>query len=96
MSQSIKGKILIIADEVQVSDKFKKREFIIQTDEKYPKKICFQLINDRVDLIDPYMEGETVLVEYNPESKESNNRWFTNLTAWKIEKQHYNQDEPNF
>ena len=56
----IKGKILAIGNEERVSDKFKKREFVIQTEGKYPKTVCLQLVNDRVDLIDPYQINETV------------------------------------
>lgn len=87
----IKGKIIAINDEERVSDKFRKREFVVETDDKYPKQICFQLVNDKVDLIDPYQVNETVMVHYNLESKQSKGRWFTNATAWRIEKQHYNQ-----
>jgi single-strand DNA-binding protein len=89
----IKGKIVAIGNEQRVSDKFTKREFVIETDDKFPKKICFQLTNDKVDLIDPYQLNETVQVHYNIESKEHNGKWFTNVTAWRIEKQHYNQDQ---
>jgi len=97
----IKGKILAIGNEERVSDKFKKREFVIEeVDGKHPKKICFQLVNDRVDLIDPYQVNETIIVHYNLESKEFNGRWFTNATAWKLEKNSYNNsttnDEPQF
>lgn len=89
----IKGKIIVIGNEEQVTDKFKKREFVIQTDDKFPKEICFQLTQDRVDLIDPYQINETIQVHYNLESKKSaNGRYFTTATAWRLEKQHYNQD----
>jgi len=86
-----KGKIISIGNEEIVSPKFKKREFVIEeTEGKYPRTVCFQLTNDRVDLIDPYQINQVILVSYNLESKEYKGRWFTNATAWKIEKQHYN------
>jgi hypothetical protein len=102
MSLQLKGKIIAISDEVQLTATFKKREFVIETDGKFPKQICFQATNDRVDILDPYQEGETVEVYFNLESKNPKGSWFTNATAWKIEKQHYNQDshyepdEPQF
>lgn len=44
-----KGKIIQIFQEEIVSDKFKKREFVIEeTQGKYPKKVCFQLTNELI------------------------------------------------
>jgi len=42
------GRLLIKRDAVQVSDKFTKREFILQTDGEYPQYLQFQLTQDNV------------------------------------------------
>lgn len=90
MSNSIKGIIQGISEKERVSDKFIKREFVIKTEGTYPKDVCFQVVQDRVDIIDPYELGDVVAVHFNPESRNSNGRWFTNLTAWKIEREQVN------
>lgn len=90
---NITGKLLAVNQEVSVSAKFKKREFVIETKEKYPKKICFQLVNDRVDLIDHYQVNEYIDVHFNLESRDYKGNWYTSATAWKIEKQAYNNSD---
>ncbi len=78
----------------QVTDKFKKREFVI-TDEgsQYPQEIIFQLTQDRVDLLDPFNEGDMVKVNFNLRGRRWQNpntgetRFFNSLDAWRLEKE---------
>jgi hypothetical protein len=86
----IKGKIKEIREAVQVSDKFKKREFIILTEETYPNNYLIQLSQDRCNLIDNYKVGQNVNVSINLVGKEWKNpqgelKYFTTLDGWKIE-----------
>ena len=61
----LKGKLIKINAEQVINEKFKKREFIIETfDEKYPQTINFQLNNKNVSLIDDFNVGEEVEVEF--------------------------------
>lgn len=64
---------------------WQKREFVIETPGQYPKKICFLLFGDKVN--ECPQVGETVKVSFDIESREWNTRWFTNLNAWKVERQ---------
>ena len=59
-------------------------DFIIDTDEKYTRKVCFSLFNNNCDLIIDHQEGDKVEVTFGIESKEYNGRWFTNVTAFGI------------
>ena len=90
MSLQVKGKIQqILKPESGVSragNEWKKQEFIIETDEQFPKKICFTLFNDKTSLVDGLTTGEEVEVSFNVESREYNGKWFHNINAWKIEK----------
>ncbi len=60
-----------------------KQSFIIETKDQYPKKIMFQAWNDKCDLIPE--AGTEVTVSYNPESREYNEKWYTDLNMWAID-----------
>lgn len=64
-----------------------KISFIVETQEQYPKKICFDAWGDRVDIVKGLNLNDTVKVEFDVESREYNGRWYTNVKAWRIEKQ---------
>ncbi|MCH2213847.1 MAG: DUF3127 domain-containing protein [Flavobacteriales bacterium] len=91
---SITGKLVVKNGTEQVTEKFKKREFVI-TDEasQYPQEIIFQLTQDRVDLLDPYNEGDKIKVNFNLRGRRWQNpntgetRFFNSLDAWRIEKE---------
>lgn len=63
---------------------WQKRNFIAETEEQYPKKICFQLFGERTnECPEP---GEKVKVSFDIESREYNGRWYTQISAWKVER----------
>ena len=64
---NIKGKLVEIFDIVQVTETFKKREFIIQDNKnpEYPEYIKVELIQDKVSLLDSLNIGDEVNVLIN-------------------------------
>jgi hypothetical protein len=95
MAFEITGKVIDIAPVNQVSDKFRKREFVIEKKETggaavFIDYIKFQLVQDKCDLINESFLNEEIKIWFNLKG----NRWerdgkvnyFTNLDAWKIEK----------
>ncbi len=90
MSLSVKGKIeQILKPESGVSragKEWNKQEFVIETEEQYPRKVCFTLFGDKTSLISGLSNGQQVEVSFNLESREYNGKWFHNINAWKIEK----------
>jgi len=68
------------------SETFKTREFVIKNEGQYPQFIKFQLTQDRCDLIETYKEGDKIKVHFDLRGREWNEKYFTNLNAWKIEK----------
>ncbi len=64
---------------------WKKQEFIIETPGQYAKKVCLSLWGEKVDE-NRVTIGEKVTVSFNLESREYNNRWYTEARAWKITK----------
>ena len=64
---------------------WKKQEYVLETEEQYPRKVCFNLFGDKVDQY-PAAIGDDVVVSFDLESSEFNGRWYTDVRAWKIEK----------
>jgi hypothetical protein len=86
-----KGTIKVVNDTVQVTEKFKKREFVVSDDnETYPQTIMFQLAQDKTSIIDGFIEGQTVEVSFNLrgrewESPQGDIKYFNTLDAWRVE-----------
>ena len=86
-----KGTIKVIKEVEQISEKFKKREFVITTDGQYPQLISFQLAQDKCDLINDYKVGDQIEVSFNLRGREwindsGTSKYFNTLDAWKISK----------
>jgi len=89
MSLEIKGHVVKILPEVTGQGQngtWVKQDFLIQTDGEYPKQICFTCWGDKTRDVKNLIEGEEVSVSFNAESREYNDNYYTNLTAWKIKK----------
>jgi len=79
---TISGKIIQILPEQAIGQAGKtKQTVILETDGQYPKKIAFDIWNDKF----PISLGESVTIGVNVESREWEGRWFTSLTGWKKE-----------
>ncbi len=89
MSMQVKGTLLqILKMESGVSKagkEWKKQDFVIETNEQFPKKVCFTLFGDKINLIDGITEGTEVEVFFSVESRDFNGKWYHNINAWKIE-----------
>jgi len=81
----VEGSIKVVFDTQTFNSGFQKREFVITTKEQYPQDVKFELIKERIDLIDPYNQGETIKVHFNLRGNEYNGKYFVNLQAWRIE-----------
>jgi hypothetical protein len=90
MSLEVKGKInqiLKVDSGVSKAGKeWKKQEFIVETEDQFPKQICFTLFNDKISLLEGLNSGEDVNVSFSVESREFNGRWYHNINAWKIDR----------
>ena len=86
MSYDLTGKLYRIFDTQQVKETFKKREFVVeQQDGQYPNYIKFELVQDRCGLIDGYEEGQEITVSFDLRGREWNDKYFTNLHAWRLQ-----------
>lgn len=63
---------------------WKKEEFVIETVGEYPKKVLLINWNDSVKLSD-YKVGSLIEASVDIQSREYNNRWYTDIKVWKIQ-----------
>jgi len=87
----IRGKIIEIFEEIQITDSFKKREFVIEYAEnpQYPEYVKLEFIQDKCCFLDDFKKGEDVLVLFNLKGRKWTNKegvdiYFNTLSAWKI------------
>jgi Domain of unknown function (DUF3127) len=92
MSFQITGILKVKGAEQVVSDKFKKREFVLTDNtSQYPQHVSFQLAQDKCSLIDGFEVGQEIKVSFNLRGREWNDpksgqmKYFNSLDAWRIE-----------
>ena len=96
MTLEVTGKLLVKYDAQQVSEKFKKREFVLELAEEingniYTNFAKMQLVQNKCDIIDRFKEGEMVKVSFNikgnsyVDKKDGMTKYITNLDAWRVE-----------
>jgi hypothetical protein len=95
MAFEITGKVIEIYPAVQVSDKFRKREFVIEKKESggtavFIDYLKFQLVQDKCDLINESFLHQEIKIWFNLRGnkweRDGKINYFTNLDVWKIEK----------
>lgn len=87
---TLKGKLIVIGETQQVSEKFAKRTAVIETVDQYPQTIEVQFQQDKCALLDNFFGGEEVEVSINLRGRSWTNdkgevKYFNTLEAWKIE-----------
>lgn len=90
MANEIIGKIhSVLASQTGAgkNGQWTKQDFVIETIEQYPKKVCFSAWNDKASVVSTLKPGVQVSVAFNPESREFNGKWYTDLRVWKIDVQ---------
>ena len=63
---------------------WKKKDIIVETDGQYPKKVCISIWGDKINE-GQLQIGNLLQIDFDIESREYNNKWYTDIKAWKIE-----------
>jgi hypothetical protein len=95
-SFNVTGTLIAKSETQQVSDKFKKREFVLMTVEnvngtEYPNPLKMQAVQAKCDVLDKYAIGSQVSVSFNvkgnsyTDKKDGTTKYIVNLDMWKIE-----------
>ena len=68
----------------QAGNNWKKQEYVLETEDSYPKKVHFDFFGDKADQF-PLNVGDRVRLSFDIESREYNGRWYTSIRGWKAE-----------
>ena len=89
----IQGKIHATFEAAQVTERFRKREFVLELDgaSRYPQYVMFQLTGDRCEVLDGFESGHEVAVEFSLRGREWTSpkgeiRFFNSLEVWSIDR----------
>ncbi len=93
MAIEIGGKLHVINEAQQVTERFRKREFVLELSEstRFPQFVLFQLTGDRCERVDDFSVGDDVRVEFSLRGREWKSprgevKYFNSLDVWNIER----------
>ena len=93
MGIEVSGKIHAVFEAKQITERFRKREFVLEMIEnsRYPQTVLFQLTGDRCEDLDRFEVGEEVRVEFSLRGREWKSpkgevKYFNSLDVWTLEK----------
>jgi hypothetical protein len=94
----ITGKIIAVlpmqGGTSKAGNEWKKQEYVLETHDQYPKKVCFQIFGaDKIETA-AIQVGEELTVSFDIDSREYQGRWYTNINAWKVERASAQSAEP--
>ena len=87
------GKIYAVFDAKQITERFRKREFVLEMGDnpQYPQYVLFQLTGNRCESLDDFAKGDEVRVDFSLRGREWTSpqkeiRYFNSLDVWTLEK----------
>lgn len=89
MDLKIAGKVVEILEEQSGEGRngpWRKQDFVIETAGEYPKKICITQWGDDIEKFG-VGEGDELTAHIDIQSREYQGRWYTDVKAWRVEKQ---------
>ena len=70
----------------KTGNEWKVQEYVIETHDQYPKKMCFDVFGaDKIAQFN-IQAGEELNVFFDVDAREWNGRWFNSIRAWKVER----------
>lgn len=85
----IEGEIIAILPEtrgVSAKGEWVSQDFVLKTDDNYPKNICFTILGANKIKEANIRIGDVVSIGVNIESREFNGRWYTSIKAWSVKR----------
>lgn len=96
----LKGKLVAkcgIQEGESAKGTWRKQTIVIETGEQYPKKVAVLLWNDIIEKAEAFNNGDKLTIQIDIESREfpqNSGKYFTDVKAWKIEKEGVQADAP--
>ena len=86
----ITGKIIAVLPErggvSKTGNEWKTQEYVIETHEQYPRKVCFNVFGaDKISQFNIQV-GEEMTVSFDINAREYQGRWYNDIRAWKVER----------
>lgn len=83
----LEGKVKVLMDTQTFASGFSKREFVVEVEDgKFPQMIKFECVKDKAAQLDNLSVGDAVKVNFDIRGNEYKDRYYVNLTAWKVAK----------
>ena len=70
MAFELTGTIIDVFPAQTFNKGFRKREYVVETGDRYPQKIIFTLVQDKCDYLDSYGVGDTVTSAFEVKGRE--------------------------
>jgi tRNA(Ile2) C34 agmatinyltransferase TiaS len=88
MSYEITGTLVKKYETETKGESFRVRDFVIKASDggQYDNFVKFQTTQDRTAIIDGLTEGDEIKVHFDVRGRQYNDKYFTNLNAWRVEK----------
>ena len=76
----------------RTGEQWQSREYVIETQEQYPKKMCFEVFG--TDKLKDFniRSNDLIKVHFDISAREYNGKWYNSIRAWKVE--HVNPEAP--
>lgn len=86
----ITGKIIAVLPErggvSKTGNEWKMQEYVLETHEQYPRKICFNVFGaDKISQFN-IQAGEEMTVSFDINAREYDGRWYNDIRAWRVER----------
>ena len=86
----ITGKIIAVLPErggiAKSGNEWKMQEYVLETHEQYPRKICFNVFGaDKIAQFN-IQAGDEMTVSFDINAREYQGRWYNDIRAWKVER----------
>lgn len=86
----ITGKIIAVLPErggtSKTGNEWKMQEYVLETHEQYPKKICFNVFGaDKIAQFN-IQAGDELTVSFDINAREYQGRWYNDIRAWRVER----------
>ena len=69
----------------RTGEQWQSREYVIETQEQYPKKMCFEVFG--TDKLKEFniRNNDLIKVHFDISAREYNGKWYNSVRAWKVE-----------
>jgi hypothetical protein len=93
MGYELKGTIIKLFEAKQVSERFTKRELVVETADnpKYPQPVLMQITGDKISQLDGLSVGDEVRADFSVRGRAwsggaGDTKYYVSLDIWKIER----------